>query len=147
MGTNIESKLEAGWKAVISDESYIKAVGTLTPVYSYHDCSHIRPQKCVVVKVNPVENEYSSSGVPGSLYKCTVELTAITFTPDDKDRAILNAIYQAVLGVAKGTTKVVLNTAIGSGLTCYGWTINQGDEGTEDNIQFITVKLECHVGL
>lgn len=143
MALNIEKKIETAWKTTIAADTYITTNNI--PVYGWRDVSHVAPQKCVVVKAGACENENNVSGTPGILFKCEVEIFAVSYTPDDKSRAALEAIYQAILGVTNTVTKATLNTNSTGGIAFCGFSQGAGTEADEERVQMISTKVECHV--
>ncbi len=144
MSIIVEKKIETAWKAAMSADTYITT--NAIPVYGYRDVSHVRPQKCVVVKVGQCENIASPGAVPSSgLYSATVEILAVSFTPDDKTRATLEAIYQAICGVATTQTIANMTSYAVSGCKFISWSMEKGNETVEEDVQVLSVVLECNV--
>lgn len=138
MSTNIEDKVETAW---------IAAVDALTsyPVYKWEDVSHQRPQSCVVVQVMPFKNENSSAGIPDSpMFVGTVEITAASLIVKDKDKAILKTIFQSISEAVRNNTKATMTT-FANGLNFSGWTMQDGDQGKDNDCFYRTLKIECHV--
>jgi hypothetical protein len=136
----IETSLETGLTALVSALTYISA--NSIPVRGFSDNSGAEGIKLVMVHVPPVERIMPNY----NYYKTDIEIICATHISDDKNRAIINAMYQACLGLVNGSGfKAALASA--SGLTINGVESSPepGKEVQQGSYQYLGVNATIHI--
>ena len=137
---NIEKNLENAWIDFLSLNAVLD--NQPIPIRNWRDNSQERQQKLVIVHAKPAKQEFP--GAP--LFACEVELICMTYIEDDTDRSGVTSLYEAILLVARETTKEDLTNHISSNVSILGIESAEGDENDDENgFQIMTVKLTLHI--
>ena len=134
----IESSLETGIASLVGALTYVTA--NSIPVRKFSDNSQMEGVKIIMVHAPPAERLMPNY----DFYKTDIEIVCATHIPNDKNRAILNALYQACLGLVNGSGfKTALASA--SSVTINGVVPIIGKEETQDNYQYLAVIATVHL--
>ena len=134
----IEASLETGLDILVGALTYVAA--NPIPVRKFSDNSQMEGGKIIMVHAPPVERVAPNY----NFYKTDIEIICATHIPNDKNREILNALYQACLGLVNGSGfKVALATA--STLTINGVVPIIGKEETQGSYQYLAVIATVHL--
>jgi len=140
MALDIENKIETAWVTLLEANAYI--IANSIPVRRFNDNSEETTDSMVVVRVNPVAEEFANS----TLWDSNVEIMAATFIADDLDQSKLEPIYKECLAIAKDSTTAALTTA--GSITFNGTTmIEPGAQlfDDKDRYQSYIINIQCHV--
>ena len=104
----IDSYIELAYKTALEANTYIS--DNNIPVIYFHDDSEDKVLPCIVVHAEPAEEQESVLGLWSNL----VNIYSYTKPEDDLDRAIVEAMNDAVQDVVVNTTLDQLYTHAGS---------------------------------
>ena len=146
MALNIRKKAQDVWKAILEANTYISA-GSI-PVVEFWDNTQSRAKQQVLIHADQEQNLNLAALSRGPLWQLDINMSAITYISEDKDRALLNALYQEILEEARDTTIAELNTGAAGAITFVGVTmVGLGEQEVEvgGSWQRLTVIVECHI--
>lgn len=140
----IEEHVEEAVKSVIgADAVIVRLVVHGLEIRDWRDNSASKSGRMLVVHAAPCERLSPAA----NFYKVPVTVAALTHQADDKNRAVCEEIYKALLGALAGTTAAALTTALpgtaGSSITTIdGIVMGQGQEGADESHQFIAAQAD-----
>lgn len=134
----IEDTLEKGYKALFEALSYI-TTNSITVEQNEDNSIEINPP---LVSVHCSTLSRMSPNAPFYMSECN--FTCMSYKPDDKDRAVLKAIYNELFNYISDLTPIVLATE--TSLNIDGLVMDEsGDEDQNDNYQTLSVKIKTYL--